>query len=83
MSRSDVSGPADRWSVCIDQTLGRVLSHSIGRVQLCWSRSETFLDMIGRYFLVRLVVLPSCLVMLRVLLLTINSEVRASGHYLA
>ena len=41
------------------------------------------LDMIGCYFLVRPVVLPSCLVMLRALSMTMNNEVRASGHCLA
>ena len=39
--------------------------------------------MIGRYFLVRPVVLLSRPVMLRMLPLTMNSEVRASGHCLA
>ena len=39
--------------------------------------------MIVRYFLVRPVVLPSSLVMLRALPLMMNSEVRASGHCLA
>ena len=39
--------------------------------------------MIERYFLVRLVVLPSRPVTLRALPLTMNSEVCASGHYLA
>ena len=39
--------------------------------------------MIGRYFLVRPIVLPSRPVTLRTLPLTVNNEVRASGHYLA
>ena len=39
--------------------------------------------MIGRYFLVRPVVLPSRPVMLRAFSLTMNSEVRAFGHCLA
>jgi hypothetical protein len=69
--------------VRIDRTLGRVRSHSIGRVWSCRRRSGTFLDMIRRYFLVRLVVLPSRLVTLRALPLTMNSEVRASSHCLA
>ena len=39
--------------------------------------------MIGRYFLVRSVILLSRPVTLRTLLLTMNSEVHASGHCLA
>ena len=44
---------------------------------------EPFLDMIGCYFLVRPVILPSCPVMLRTLPLMMNNEVRASDHDLA
>ena len=39
--------------------------------------------MIGRCFWVRQVILSSCPVTLRTLLLTMNSEVRVSGHCLA
>ena len=39
--------------------------------------------MIGRFFLVRPIVLPSRPVTLRALSLTMNCEVRAFGHYLA
>ena len=42
-----------------------------------------FLDMIGHYFLVRSVILPSRLVTLRALPLTMNSEVHVSDHCLA
>ena len=63
MPWSDVPGPLDHrdWTHC------QVWSSSIRRFWSCWRHSRTFLDMIGRYFLVHLVVLPSCPVTLRTL----------------